>query len=79
MRVFGSVVLALMFISMSGIADAKVKLKRACSADLEKFCPDVKKGEGRKACLRLHAQELQPGCAEALRQRDAEKAGKNKS
>jgi len=76
MRVFGSVVLVLAFVSMSGIADARVKLKKACAADLEKFCPDVKKGEGRKACLRSHQQELQPACVDALKERDAEKAEK---
>ncbi|HZV20507.1 MAG TPA: hypothetical protein VE986_03075 [Hyphomicrobiales bacterium] len=55
-------------------AEARVKLKEACGADIEKFCKDVKKG--RAACLRSHASELQPGCADALQQRDAEKAGK---
>jgi hypothetical protein len=57
-------------------AEAKVKLKEACGADLQKFCKDVKKGEGRKACLRTHAAELQPSCAEELKARDAEKAAK---
>ncbi len=57
-------------------ADAKVKLKEACGADLEKFCKDVKKGEGRKACLRTHLAELQPRCVEELKARDVEKAGK---
>jgi hypothetical protein len=76
MRVFGIVVLVLAFVSMSGIADARVKLKKACAADLEKFCPEVKKGDGRKACLRTHESDLQPSCVEALKERDAEKAGK---
>ncbi len=57
-------------------ADAKVKLKVACGTDLEKFCPDIKKGEGRKACLRTHLSELQPGCMDELKARDAKKAGK---
>jgi hypothetical protein len=57
-------------------ADARVKLKDACGADLEKFCKDVKKGGGRKACLRTHAAELQPGCTDALKDRDTEKATK---
>jgi hypothetical protein len=60
----------------AGYADAKGKLDDACGADLQKFCKDVKKGEGRKACLRTHAAELEPGCAEELKARDAEKAGK---
>jgi hypothetical protein len=76
MRVFGTVVAVLALLSLSGIADARVKLKQACGADLEKFCKEVKKGEGRKACLRSHAFELQPACSDALKERDAEKAGK---
>jgi hypothetical protein len=76
MRIFGIVVLALAFASMSGIADPRVKLKKACGPDLERFCKDVKKGEGRKACLRTHQQELQPACVEALKERDAEKLEK---
>jgi hypothetical protein len=76
MRVLGSVLLVLALISTSGLADAKIKLKKACGADLERFCKDVKRGEGRKACLRTHLQELRPSCAEALKERDAEKAAK---
>lgn len=62
--------------SLGNAAEAKVKLKDACGADLEKFCKDVKKGGGRKACLRTHAAELQPSCTDLLKQRDAEKASK---
>ncbi len=77
MRIFGSVIAVLAVLSLSGIADAKVKLKKACGPELEKFCSDVKKGEGRKACLRTHASELTPSCAEALKERDAEKAARS--
>jgi len=76
MRIFTGVIAALTIVSLSGFADARVKLKQACGTDLEKFCKDVKKGEGRKACLRTHTSELQPGCADALKERDAEKAAK---
>lgn len=61
---------------LSVAADAKVKLKVACGSDLERFCPDIKKGAGRKACLRTHLSELQPGCVDELKARDAKKAGK---
>jgi hypothetical protein len=60
----------------AGSAESKVKLKEACGQDLEKYCKDVKKGEGRKACLRTHAAELQPSCVEELKTRDAGKAAK---
>jgi mannose/fructose/N-acetylgalactosamine-specific phosphotransferase system component IID len=52
MRTFTITAAVLGLALLSGVADAKVKLKVACGADLEKFCKDVKKGEGRKACLR---------------------------
>ena len=78
MRVFGFVMSVLAIVSLSGMAPAKVRLRKACGSDLEKFCKDVKRGEGRKACLRSHASELQLSCTDALRQRDAEKATKAK-
>ncbi len=55
-------------------SQAKTKLKDACGTDLEKFCKDVAKGNGRKACLRTHSTELQPACADLLKERDADKA-----
>jgi hypothetical protein len=76
MRTFGFMAAVFAVASFSTLADAKVKLKDACGSDLEKFCKDVKKGEGRKACLRTHSSELQPGCTDALKERDAEKAAK---
>ena len=37
---------------------------RACRDDAQKFCKDVKAGEGRIAdCLKQHQGELSPGCA----------------
>lgn len=74
MRVIGIVVAVLAVIAVSGLAGARVKLNEACGADLERFCKDIQKGQGRKACLRNHASELQPGCSGALKARDAEKA-----
>jgi len=76
MRTVPMLAVIVAFAFFSGSADAKVKLKDACGADLEKFCKDVKKGEGRKACLRTHTPELQPSCVEELRARDAAKAAK---
>ena len=76
MRTFTIAAAVLGLALLSGAADAKVKLKVACGADLEKFCKDVKKGEGRKACLRSHEAELQPSCADELKARDAAKAAK---
>jgi hypothetical protein len=78
MRVFGFVMSVLAVVSLGGMAPARVRLSKACGADIEKFCKEVKKGEGRKACLRSHAPELQPSCTDALKQRDAEKASRTK-
>ena len=78
MRVFGFVMSVLAVVSLSGMAPARVRLSKACGDDIERFCKDVKRGEGRKACLRNHASELQPSCTEALKQRDAEKVARAK-
>jgi hypothetical protein len=77
MRIFARFTLILAFVSLGGMAGARVKIKKACATDLEKFCAGVKKGEGRKACLRTHQAELQPACTDALKERDAEKARHN--
>jgi hypothetical protein len=76
MRIFSGVLAVLAAVSLWGIADAKVKIKKVCGPDLERFCKDVKKGEGRKACLAGHASELQPVCRDALKARIAGKAEK---
>ncbi len=57
-------------------AEAKVKYSAACKGDLEKFCKDIKKGGGRKACLRTHASELQADCTAALKEADETKVKK---
>ncbi len=72
MRITSVILAAFVSVFLASGVDARVKIKEACSADLDKFCQDAKKG-GRIACLRSHASELQPGCADALKQRDAEK------
>lgn len=43
------------------------KKAEACGPDIEKFCKDVKPGEGRVIkCLKEHAKELQPACKQRL-------------
>lgn len=44
-------------------------VKDACGADEQKFCADVKPGEGRKiACLKQHQSELSSTCQQQLSQ-----------
>ena len=38
-----------------------------CAADVQKFCNDVKKGEGRVInCLKSHQPDLSPACSAML-------------
>lgn len=42
----------------------------ACRADVEKYCKDVERGEGRiHACLEQHLADLSPECQEKLRKK----------
>ncbi len=44
--------------------------RKACAEDAKKLCSGVKPGEGRIVqCLKEHAQELSPNCAETMQQR----------
>lgn len=53
--------------------------KGACAGDVQKFCKDVKPGEGRiAACLKEHEKELSKTCSErqaAVKERGARRAG----
>ena len=50
-------------------ASAADEAAKACSADVQKFCPKVKPGEGRIGrCLVQHRQELSPDCQQYLTQ-----------
>ena len=52
----------LFLLSMAGIASAE-DTDQPCVADAEKFCHDVRPGEGRVArCITEHEKELSPGC-----------------
>jgi hypothetical protein len=50
----------------ASIEEAKKKLKdahQACDDDVQKFCKDVKSGQGRiVSCLREHQKDLSPTC-----------------
>jgi hypothetical protein len=48
----------------------KDQARDACAGDLNKFCKDVKPGEGRLLqCLKQHDSELSTQCREAIQQK----------
>ena len=66
------------------VYDAAVELERAaeaikyaasqCKDDLQKYCADVKLGEGRGlSCLKKHDKSVSQNCKDALRQTGLEK------
>ncbi len=58
------------------LASAQQGPGHACKADREKFCPDMKYGDGKLgACLKEHEAELSPECSAA--RKEAEEARKN--
>jgi len=43
-------------------------VKKACQADLDQYCKDVKPGEGREmACLHAYNDKISAGCKDALK------------
>jgi len=58
-------------------ASAKSKVRKACKAEVEKFCADIQKGHGRtKDCLKPHMPELSTDCSSAIEASDEAKAKK---
>lgn len=50
--------------------EQRQELKRACDDDIQKFCKDVKPGEGGIGrCLREHKKELSKECRKELKAR----------
>lgn len=48
---------------MAARKEAHKASREACKSDMEKFCKDVKPGDGKKMnCLKEHAAELSEGC-----------------
>lgn len=45
-------------------AQTKVQRLTACTADVQKFCPDAKTPLARTQCLKSHEAELSQGCTE---------------
>jgi hypothetical protein len=61
-------IVAVLFLIVSSIAQADDLHRRGpCKADIEKFCKDVKPGQGRIArCIKAHENELSPACRDKI-------------
>jgi hypothetical protein len=59
-----SLITVVMFLGVVSAAQSQeVGRKGPCKADIEKFCKDVKPGQGRIVkCLQAHENELSPAC-----------------
>ena len=68
-------VVVVMFCLVSSISFAQeINRGGACKADYEKFCKDVKQGQGRIIqCMKQHEAEFSPACKEQI-DMDKEKA-----
>jgi hypothetical protein len=57
-------------------AEARAKVRSACAADAEKFCPGVERGKGggMRACFTAHEADLSAECKAARMERAATRA-----
>lgn len=64
--------LSLGILALSGVAaSTSFAHDNACSADVQKLCPDAKTWKDKGACLKQHESELSTGCADARKKRKA--------
>ena len=60
--------------------EARASFRTACASDIQKFCADVERGKGMRACLQANAAQLSDDCKAAAagggrsRKGDARKA-----
>ena len=54
--------------------ESRARLRTACAADIEKFCPSAERGKAIRACLETNAAQLSEACKAAA----AESAGKTR-
>src|SRR5262249_29164436 len=47
------------------LKQARLKMRAACAADMQKFCANVQRGPAMQSCMREHRAELSPECTAA--------------
>jgi hypothetical protein len=56
-------------------SELREKLRAACSADVQKLCPQIERGKGMiRACLQAHEGDLSEACRAARAERAAARA-----
>lgn|SRR4030066_853422 len=57
-------IVSLLLIAVASMAYAQdIKRQGPCKADIEKFCKNIKPGQGRLAkCIKAHEKDLSPAC-----------------
>jgi hypothetical protein len=70
-----ALIVAVLFLMVPLMAQSEeIHRKGPCKADYEKFCKDVKPGQGRIAkCMKAHENELSPACRDKI-ETDREKS-----
>lgn len=54
---------------MAGAAFAETKGRGPCASEVDKFCKDVERGQGRiRACLKQHEKDLSDSCKQQIAQ-----------
>jgi hypothetical protein len=66
-------IVALLFWLVPLIGQAQeMNKKQPCKADIEKFCKDIKLGQGRiEKCIQQHERELSPACRDLITEEKA--------
>lgn len=55
--------------------EARIKVRTACAADIQKFCPNIERGKGQmRACLDQNQTSLSSECDAARAERAAARA-----
>lgn len=58
--------------SQTQMPEARVKVREACAADVQKFCANIERAKGAmRGCLQAHEKDLSDSCRAARIEREA--------